>query len=72
MDLWFSQAVEDRSQHMNRASALSRLRTLIALKGNFVIFQKVMHVCWVDSYTLTNFATGHRDFKVLAAGHGTK
>ncbi|RLN24495.1 peptide chain release factor 1 [Panicum miliaceum] len=26
------QAVEDRSQHMNRASALSRLRTLIALK----------------------------------------
>ncbi|XP_039039638.1 peptide chain release factor 1-like [Hibiscus syriacus] len=27
-----SQAVEDRSQHMNRASALARLRTLIALK----------------------------------------
>ncbi|PUZ53609.1 hypothetical protein GQ55_5G064800 [Panicum hallii var. hallii] len=27
-----AQAVEDRSQHMNRASALSRLRTLIALK----------------------------------------
>uniref|UniRef100_A0A804N9Q9 Prokaryotic-type class I peptide chain release factors domain-containing protein n=1 Tax=Zea mays TaxID=4577 RepID=A0A804N9Q9_MAIZE len=29
-----AQAVEDRSQHKNRASALSRLRTLIALKGN--------------------------------------
>ncbi|KAK8454203.1 hypothetical protein SEVIR_5G412900v4 [Setaria viridis] len=28
-----AQAVEDRSQHMNRASALSRLRTLIALKA---------------------------------------
>ncbi|KAG8078711.1 hypothetical protein GUJ93_ZPchr0007g5677 [Zizania palustris] len=27
-----AQAVEDRSQHKNRASALSRLRTLIALK----------------------------------------
>ncbi|MBA0764306.1 hypothetical protein Gotri_013662, partial [Gossypium trilobum] len=27
-----AQAVEDRSQHMNRASALARLRTLIALK----------------------------------------
>ncbi|PHT83622.1 hypothetical protein T459_12065 [Capsicum annuum] len=27
-----SQAVEDRSQHMNRASALSRLRALLALK----------------------------------------
>uniref|UniRef100_A0A0E0JRZ3 Prokaryotic-type class I peptide chain release factors domain-containing protein n=1 Tax=Oryza punctata TaxID=4537 RepID=A0A0E0JRZ3_ORYPU len=27
-----AQAVEDRSQHMNRASALSRLRTLIALR----------------------------------------
>uniref|UniRef100_A0A0V0HAY4 Putative ovule protein n=1 Tax=Solanum chacoense TaxID=4108 RepID=A0A0V0HAY4_SOLCH len=28
-----AQAVEDRSQHMNRASALSRLRVLLALKG---------------------------------------
>lgn len=28
-----AQAVEDRSQHMNRASALNRLRTLLALKG---------------------------------------
>ncbi|PWZ13827.1 Peptide chain release factor 2 [Zea mays] len=28
-----AQVVEDRSQHKNRASALSRLRTLIALKG---------------------------------------
>ncbi|KAI5330251.1 hypothetical protein L3X38_029649 [Prunus dulcis] len=28
-----SWAVEDRSQHMNRASALARLRALIALKG---------------------------------------
>ncbi|XP_021300040.1 uncharacterized protein LOC110428523 [Herrania umbratica] len=27
-----AQAMEDRSQHMNRASALARLRTLIALK----------------------------------------
>lgn len=27
-----AQAVEDRSQHMNRASALTRLRTLLALK----------------------------------------
>ncbi|KAE8687682.1 Class I peptide chain release factor isoform 2 [Hibiscus syriacus] len=27
-----AQAVEDRSQHMNRSSALARLRTLIALK----------------------------------------
>ncbi|KAL1088743.1 hypothetical protein V6Z11_D08G271500 [Gossypium hirsutum] len=27
-----ARAVEDRSQHMNRASALARLRTLIALK----------------------------------------
>ncbi|XP_077224372.1 class I peptide chain release factor [Tasmannia lanceolata] len=27
-----AQAVEDRSQHMNRASALARLRTLLALK----------------------------------------
>lgn len=30
-----ARAVEDRSQHMNRASALARLRTLIALKGTF-------------------------------------
>lgn len=28
-----AQAVEDRSQHKNRASALARLRTLLALKG---------------------------------------
>lgn len=28
-----AQAVEDRSQHKNRASALKRLRTLLALKG---------------------------------------
>lgn len=28
-----AQASEDRSQHKNRASALSRLRTLLALKG---------------------------------------
>lgn len=28
-----SQAVEDRSQHKNRASALNRLRTLLAIKG---------------------------------------
>lgn len=41
------QAVEDRSQHMNRESALVRLRTLLALKGlhfatrvlsNFLVF----------------------------------
>ncbi|KAF0917710.1 hypothetical protein E2562_021210 [Oryza meyeriana var. granulata] len=31
-----AQAVEDRSQHKNRASALSRLRTLIALKALWV------------------------------------
>ncbi|KAL9261577.1 Peptide chain release factor 2-like protein [Drosera capensis] len=29
-----AQAVEDRSQHMNQASALARLRVLLALKGN--------------------------------------
>ena len=29
-----AQAVEDRSQHRNRALALSRLRTLLALKGS--------------------------------------
>lgn len=28
-----AQAVEDRSQHKNRASALNRLRTLLAIKG---------------------------------------
>ncbi|GFS36616.1 class I peptide chain release factor [Actinidia rufa] len=28
-----AQAVEDRSQHKNRAAALARLRTLLALKG---------------------------------------
>ncbi|KAL5776007.1 hypothetical protein ACOSP7_008933 [Xanthoceras sorbifolium] len=32
-----AQAVEDRSQHKNRASALSRLRTLLALKVRNVI-----------------------------------
>lgn len=38
-----AQAVEDRSQHKNRASALNRLRTLLAIKGlnpfslNFVL-----------------------------------
>lgn len=32
-----AQAVEDRSQHKNRASAVARLRTLLALKG-FLIF----------------------------------
>jgi hypothetical protein len=35
------QAVEDRSQHMNRASALARLRTLIALKGKCSVLQLV-------------------------------
>ncbi|GJM92344.1 hypothetical protein PR202_ga08810 [Eleusine coracana subsp. coracana] len=34
-----AQAVEDRSQHMNRASALARLRTLIALKGKCAVLQ---------------------------------
>lgn len=29
------QASEDRSQHMNRASALARLRTRLALKGSY-------------------------------------
>ncbi|XP_065025672.1 uncharacterized protein LOC135581710 isoform X2 [Musa acuminata AAA Group] len=29
-----AQAVEERSQHKNRAMALTRLRTLLALKGN--------------------------------------
>jgi hypothetical protein len=37
------QAVEDRSQHKNRSSALSRLRTLIALKGQCDVLQ-VLHV----------------------------
>lgn len=32
-----AQAVEDRSQHKNRASALSRLRTLLALKGKVLL-----------------------------------
>ena len=36
------QAVEDRSQHMNRASALSRLRTLIALKGKSAVLQVML------------------------------
>ncbi|KAM0925917.1 hypothetical protein ACQ4PT_003810 [Festuca glaucescens] len=34
-----AQAVEDRSQHKNRSSALSRLRTLIALKGQCDVLQ---------------------------------
>ena len=34
----FLKAVEDRSQHKNRASALARLRTLLALKGKFANF----------------------------------
>uniref|UniRef100_M8CNQ7 Peptide chain release factor 2 n=1 Tax=Aegilops tauschii TaxID=37682 RepID=M8CNQ7_AEGTA len=33
-----AQAVEDRSQHKNRSSALSRLRTLIALKGTIIVY----------------------------------
>lgn len=36
--LFFFQAVEDRSQHKNRASALARLRTLLALKGSVSSF----------------------------------
>ncbi|CAK7340031.1 unnamed protein product [Dovyalis caffra] len=38
-----AQAVEDRSQHMNRASALKRLRTLLAIK--------VRNSVDVDAYT---------------------
>ncbi|KAL6284979.1 hypothetical protein ACE6H2_009369 [Prunus campanulata] len=36
-----AQAVEDRSQHMNRASALARLRALIALKGTHWILMLI-------------------------------
>ncbi|EEF43017.1 peptide chain release factor, putative [Ricinus communis] len=38
-----SQAVEDRSQHKNRASALRRLRTLLALK--------VRNAVYLDAYS---------------------
>lgn len=34
MSLGVMQASEERSQHKNRASAINRLRALIALKGS--------------------------------------
>lgn len=42
VNLWpfISKAVEDRSQHKNRASALARLRAQLALKGGWIV-----HAC---------------------------
>lgn len=37
-----AQAVEDRSQHKNRASALARLRALLALKGDIKLLLFVL------------------------------
>ncbi|KAH7568415.1 hypothetical protein JRO89_XS07G0295900 [Xanthoceras sorbifolium] len=57
-----AQAVEDRSQHKNRASALSRLRTLLALKALaqlavsdwyyfLIIIELVRNVIHLDTYS---------------------
>ncbi|XP_012476953.1 uncharacterized protein LOC105792747 isoform X1 [Gossypium raimondii] len=48
-----AQAVEDRSQHMNRASALARLRTLIALKANccLIDMNEVRNPVSLESYS---------------------